>query len=233
MANIPHEATHEDLRTLFSYYGDIQLLYLIKDPRNAENNRCYVKFLTKEMALLCIRALNRTYKLHDYHKPLEVMFVEQKRAIRAVSIFAPKENEQGLTIYYEYFSEEGIPYYFNPKTGGVQWDRPTDGTVEPPLQIEANMMSNTANHVAVNPAQGQSQMAPQQMDYHTMMQGYHGMMPQYGMAGHPQYMTAMDPAMMQNQMMHGVPMMGQGMPTTGAHPGAMQNGMPQYMPGVS
>lgn len=231
VTNIPHEATQKDLVTLFSHYGDIQLLYLIKDPKNSENNRCYLKYLTKEMALLCIKALNRTYKLHDYHKPLEVMFVEQKRAIRAMSMYAPQETELGQTIYYEYMSEEGIPYYFNPKTSTAQWERPTDAVVQPPPLFDGSLPAENTGRVNTTAAASQAQMTNPQMDPYGMMQGY-GMMPQYGVMGHPQYMAAMDPAMMQNQMMHGVPMMGQGMPAAGVQPGQGANGMPQYMPPV-
>ena len=90
------------------------MLYLIKDPRNPDNNRCYLKYLTKEQALICIKEVNGIIYLHNNSKPLEVMLVDQKKAVRKISMFAPKENAMGVTIYYKYLAEDGMPYYFNP-----------------------------------------------------------------------------------------------------------------------
>ena len=98
VGNIPGETSEEDLKELFSTYGDIQMLYLIKDPLVPDNNRCYLKYLTKEEALICIKEVNENLALHNSPKPLEVMLIEQKKSVRAMSMYAPKENAMGQTV---------------------------------------------------------------------------------------------------------------------------------------
>ncbi len=98
VGNIPPETTEENLKELFSSFGDIQMLYFIKNPLNPDLNRCYLKYLTKEEALICIKEVNENVVLHESHKPLEVMLIEQKKSVRAMSIYAPKENEMGQTV---------------------------------------------------------------------------------------------------------------------------------------
>lgn len=98
ISNIPVETTEEELKELFSLYGSIMMLYYIKDPRATENNRCYLKYLTKEQALVCIKEVNGVINLHNSPKNLEVMLIEQKKAVRAMSMYAPKENALGVTV---------------------------------------------------------------------------------------------------------------------------------------
>ena len=98
VGNIPPETTEEELKEFFSTFGDIQMLYFIKNPLNPDLNRCYLKYLTKEEALICIKEVNEVVALHNSPKPLEVMLIEQKKSVRAMSIYAPKENEMGQTV---------------------------------------------------------------------------------------------------------------------------------------
>lgn len=130
------------------------MLYLIKDPRTPTNNRCYLKYLTKEQALICIKEVNDIIRLHNSPKALEVMLIEQKKAVRAMSMYAPKENPLGQTIYYEYIHSNGVPYYFNPKTGEPQWEKPTDGIIEQPPQFDMmNMHQQQATAVGQQQAE--------------------------------------------------------------------------------
>ena len=45
-----------------------------------------------------------------------------------------------------------MAYYFNPKTGEAQWEKPTDGIIEPPPQFDPTLMQ-PANTVAAQTTQ--------------------------------------------------------------------------------
>jgi len=136
--NMPASTLEQQIFEALDPYGEIRILKLVKD---SEGNRCYVKFTTKEQALLAVKELNGTYALPGQDAPLEFIFAEQLRGNRERAprddtatvvpehrelrrIEAPTEATR--RIYYEFKSPEGVAYYFDAQTNQTQWDKPTD-----------------------------------------------------------------------------------------------------------
>lgn len=52
----------------------------IKNDGDPNKNRCYLKYRTKEQALLAIREVNNTITLGNHLRPLECILLEEKKA---------------------------------------------------------------------------------------------------------------------------------------------------------
>lgn len=126
-------------------YGDIRIFKLVKDPERPDLNRCYVKFTTKEQALLAIKELNGQFGFPGAESPLEFVFADQLRTntekpAKEEPIQVPytdtrdRQRPEPISdaikkVFYEFKSPEGVPYYFDIQANKTQWEKPTEPNV--------------------------------------------------------------------------------------------------------
>lgn len=152
--NLPVSTLEQQLFEALDPYGEIRILKLVKD---ADGNRCYVKFTTKEQALLAIKELNGTYLIPGQDTPLEFVFADQLRGNRErpprdeTATVVPEirelrrievPTEATRRVYYEFKSAEGMAYYFDALTNATQWDKPADANAV--ILSEADYYKNMA-----------------------------------------------------------------------------------------
>ena len=100
-------------------------------------SRCYVKFTTKEQAILVAKELNGGVVLPGGTKPIEIIFAEQirknkkKEEVQKPIEYKPvTQTEVEVTkpkdIYYEFKTEDGRSYYFSIKDNKTQWEQPNE-----------------------------------------------------------------------------------------------------------
>lgn len=82
ITNFPYETIDQEIIEVFSKYGTIIDMMMKKDTYPSYNNRCYLKYKTKEESLVAIRETNGTMSLgrDGNSRRLECMLVEQKKA---------------------------------------------------------------------------------------------------------------------------------------------------------
>jgi len=79
VGSIPKHASEENLRDVFSQFGTIEELVLMKDPDGTSRGCAFIKFKQKEDALLAIRFLNGNVYIEGSDKPIEVRFAENNK----------------------------------------------------------------------------------------------------------------------------------------------------------
>jgi len=132
VGSIPKHATEENLRDVFSLFGTIEELVLMKDPDGTSKGCAFIKFKKKEEALIAIRFLNGNVFIAGHDKPIEVRFAENnKKKPTAPAEEVPKPiptpTMQSLP-FYKYYAPDGTPYYLNPYTRQTQWEEPPPGS---------------------------------------------------------------------------------------------------------
>jgi len=68
ITNFPDDATEDQITQIFSQYGEIMRIEIKKEFPNLPN-RCYLKYRTKEQALLAQREANGTVTLGNNLRP--------------------------------------------------------------------------------------------------------------------------------------------------------------------
>ncbi|KAL5561040.1 hypothetical protein UlMin_030787 [Ulmus minor] len=79
VANLNKEASSKEIEEIFSRYGFIEDIYIVRDDMRQSRGCGFVKFSHKDMALAAINALNGIYTMRGVDKPLAVRFAEHKK----------------------------------------------------------------------------------------------------------------------------------------------------------
>eukprot|EP01015_Nassula_variabilis_P025174 TRINITY_DN4881_c0_g1_i12.p2 TRINITY_DN4881_c0_g1~~TRINITY_DN4881_c0_g1_i12.p2 ORF type:complete len:353 (-),score=58.05 TRINITY_DN4881_c0_g1_i12:61-1119(-) len=129
VGSIPRNATEQNLRDVFSPFGEIEECYIMTDEEKQSKGCAFVKFKNCESALLAMRELNARACICGSDKPIEVRFADKKKPTER----APAR--QG-PVFYECFAEgTNQPFFFNPETQQSQWERPIGAVILPQSQL--------------------------------------------------------------------------------------------------
>ena len=136
ITNIPDTCDEGQIVTYLKPYGTLRVVKLVKGQSGSMGNRCYVKFTTKEQALLVVKELSGNVVLPGGTKPIEVIFAETLRVAKKKETPVTREREtrpkpdflktRPKDVFYEFMTPEGMPYYFNVKDNKTQWERPDE-----------------------------------------------------------------------------------------------------------
>jgi len=140
--NIPNAISESQVYDILDPYGEIRIFKLIKDPERSDLNRCYVKFTTKEQALLAVKELNGLFGFPGAEGPLELVFADQFRGPKQKAVkeeinqyenieIKDQQKQEAIVsdvkrVYYEFKSPEGVPYYFDIQSNKTQWEKPNE-----------------------------------------------------------------------------------------------------------
>jgi len=165
VGSIPKNATEENLKDVFSQFGGIEELVLMREPDGASKGCAFIKFRTKEEALLAMRIVNGNVYLGGSSKPMEVRFAENKKkpttsftnptetsqSTRPASTYTPPTNPALMNPasnmpFYKYMTTDGTAtaYYWNPFTRQTQWEEPPPGSLVYPEAPEAPYIVKSA-----------------------------------------------------------------------------------------
>ncbi|EPS66758.1 hypothetical protein M569_08017, partial [Genlisea aurea] len=73
------QASKRDIEEIFSPFGIIEEIYIVKDELKQCRGSAFVQFSSREMAISAIKALNGIYVMRGCDQPLTVRFVDPKK----------------------------------------------------------------------------------------------------------------------------------------------------------
>ncbi|XP_057485558.1 flowering time control protein FCA isoform X2 [Actinidia eriantha] len=79
VGSLNKQATEKEVEEIFSPYGRVEDVYLMRDEMKQSRGCGFVKFSNREMAMAAINALNGTYTMKGCDQPLIVRFADPKR----------------------------------------------------------------------------------------------------------------------------------------------------------
>ncbi|XP_062108828.1 flowering time control protein FCA-like isoform X2 [Humulus lupulus] len=79
VGSLDKQATKKDVEEIFSQYGRVEDVYLMRDEMRQSRGCGFVKYSQREMALAAINALNGSYTMRGCDQPLTVRFADPKR----------------------------------------------------------------------------------------------------------------------------------------------------------
>ncbi|GMI70249.1 FLOWERING CONTROL LOCUS A [Hibiscus trionum] len=79
VGSLNKQATEMDVQEVFSQFGRVEDVYLMRDELKQSRGCGFVKYSDREMALAAIEALNGTFTMRGCDQPLTVRFADPKR----------------------------------------------------------------------------------------------------------------------------------------------------------
>ncbi|KAJ8501314.1 hypothetical protein OPV22_011866 [Ensete ventricosum] len=79
VASLNKQATAKEIEEIFSPYGLVEDVYIMRDSSRQSRGCGFVKFASREMALAALKALNGVYVMTGCDQPLVVRFADPKR----------------------------------------------------------------------------------------------------------------------------------------------------------
>ncbi|KAA8527351.1 hypothetical protein F0562_034934 [Nyssa sinensis] len=79
VGSLNKQATEKEVEEIFSPYGRVEDVYLMRDELKQSRGCGFVKFSNREMAMAAINALNGSYTMRGCDQPLTVRFADPKR----------------------------------------------------------------------------------------------------------------------------------------------------------
>ncbi|GER31432.1 RNA binding protein [Striga asiatica] len=150
VGSLNKQATVKEVEEIFSPYGRVEDVYLMRDEMKQSRGCGFVKFSQRDMAQAAINALNGTYTMSGCDQPLTVRFADPKRPRAGDS---RSGSSFGGPAFGPRFSSPAIRYFLRPPLQSQQNMPP------PPAQVQT---SSSASFSSLQSLQG-SYIQPGQM----------------------------------------------------------------------
>ncbi|XP_068637531.1 flowering time control protein FCA-like isoform X2 [Aristolochia californica] len=96
VGSLNRQATEKEIEDIFSPYGHVEDVYIMRDEMKQCRGCAFVKFSHRDMATAAINALDGTYTMRGCDQPLTVRFADPKRPKAAESRFGPAYGGPGF-----------------------------------------------------------------------------------------------------------------------------------------
>ncbi|UKK00914.1 RNA-binding protein [Theileria orientalis] len=127
VGSVPTNVTEEQLKSELSKYGQLVSLFYMPDQTKQNNGWAFVTFETNENASDAIDALNGKVVFDGSSQGLEVVYASQ-RNMAETQPQPPKPQPSSSPLWQQFTTAEGVPYYYNVRTGQTQWQKPVEFT---------------------------------------------------------------------------------------------------------
>lgn len=78
VGSLPKDITEDDIRNIFSRYGTVTDVYIMKNSNGVSKRCAFVNYAFKEQGIFAIHNLNGKLVIENAEKPMEVRFAESK-----------------------------------------------------------------------------------------------------------------------------------------------------------
>lgn len=143
VGSIPHTVTEDHLRGEVSQYGRITELFYMKDETQKCRGWAFVTYSTRDEAIKAINALDAKLVFHGCERAIEARFANQKLAPSSGAAAVAQNMMRPPTVWQQFFTPEGHPYYYNTITFQTQWERPVELDMLPMVANRKNPMSSS------------------------------------------------------------------------------------------
>ncbi|EKX74375.1 RNA recognition motif domain containing protein [Theileria equi strain WA] len=156
IGSIPTNVTEDQLKTELSKYGKLVSLFYMPDQGKQNNGWAFVTFEDNKSATTTIEALNGKIVFEGSVQALEVVYASQRNmgdvgfgssstaasssatttttppvaatTATAATTAAAAAQIPGvaLGLWQQFTTPEGVPYYYNVRTGQTQWQKPVE-----------------------------------------------------------------------------------------------------------
>lgn len=79
---VPRSANEDEIREVFRGFGTLREIHIIRDQDNVNKGCAFVKYTTRESALVAIETLHNRHKMHGGPRPLVVKFADNRRRVQ-------------------------------------------------------------------------------------------------------------------------------------------------------
>ncbi|KAF9622846.1 hypothetical protein IFM89_034278 [Coptis chinensis] len=118
VGSLNRQATEKEIEEIFSPYGRVEDVYIMRDEVKQSRGCGFVKFSHREMAAAAIAALSGIYVMRGCEQPLTVRFADPKRPRGAESRGGPAFGGPGSGPRSQAFSGVRPPPYLGDPMGG-------------------------------------------------------------------------------------------------------------------
>ncbi|WCJ18011.1 Flowering time control protein FCA [Euphorbia peplus] len=114
VGSLNKQATEKEVEEIFSPYGHVEDVYLMRDEMKQSRGCGFVKYSHKEMPLSAINSLNGTYKMRGCDQPLTVRFADPKRPRAGESRGGPALGGPGFSPRFQAPGQRPPPNFGEP-----------------------------------------------------------------------------------------------------------------------
>ncbi|XP_021691589.2 flowering time control protein FCA isoform X2 [Hevea brasiliensis] len=114
VGSLDKQATEKEVEEIFSPYGHVEDVYLMRDEMKQSRGCGFVKYSHREMALAAINALNGIYRMRGCDQPLTVRFADPKRPRPGDSRGSPAFGGPGFGPRFQAPGPRPVPNFGDP-----------------------------------------------------------------------------------------------------------------------
>nr|XP_019702757.1 flowering time control protein FCA isoform X5 [Elaeis guineensis] len=132
VGSLNKQATEMEIEEIFSPYGHVEDIYIMRDDRKQSRGCGFVKFSNREMAAAAINGLNGTFVMRGCNQPLIVRFADPKRPRPGESRGGPAFGGPGFGPQLQApIGVRPVPTISEPIGGPPKFAEPMSGGVRP------------------------------------------------------------------------------------------------------
>lgn len=150
---LPKNVTDDEVTTLFSKYGHVKDLQILRGSQQTSKGCAFLKYETKEQALAALEALNGKHKMEGSNVPLVVKWADTEKERKARK--AQRAQTQASNVSHSNSLQQpslfgALPMGYISPFSGFSYQAPgTYGLMQYPL---TSMQNQTAFHNMISPA---------------------------------------------------------------------------------